>query len=384
MRAKILYVIGSLDIGGAEVQLTHLVSRLDLCRFEPTVCCLTHEGMLSKDLRLRGVRIHSLGLHRCGVYARDILRVLRAFTGLTQLLKTERPVIIHAYMFHAHILAAFAARAARAPCLINGLHNTGKFLPGFAARILEGAANRLTDITLACSNVVAESARRRMHIPPERLRIIHNGVEIPPILDSSERKVGREALGLKTAEPTLICVANFHAYKGHSHLLRALHSVREAEPRVQLLLLGDGPLAKALEVLASKYSLTDCIHFLGHRRDVTRMLQLADIFVLASEREAFPVCILESMAAGRPVVATEVGGIPEAVVHGETGLLVPPGDSGALAEAILTLLRDPARAQAMGWAGRDRAIKAFGLDRMVTETQQLYDELLAMKRTQWK
>jgi glycosyltransferase involved in cell wall biosynthesis len=142
-------------------------------------------------------------------------------------------------------------------------------------------------------------------------------------------------------------------------------------------LIGDGPEAGSLAALSRQLGLQEAVRFLGTRSDIPQLLSLLDVVALPSLEEGFPNVVLEAMAAGKPVVATRVGGTPEAVIHRETGLLVPPKDPRALADAILEVLDDPQRANAMGQAGRERVRKAFDLSRMVQEIEALYEELIA-------
>jgi glycosyltransferase involved in cell wall biosynthesis len=243
---------------------------------------------------------------------------------------------------------------------------------------MERLANRMTDLVVANAEAVKIDAIRQERLPSSRIRVVYNGIE-PRLFNLPLEPTLRSSLEIPCEVEVLGVVANLIAYKGHRFLLEACHLVKQRYPRFVVLLIGEGPCRSELERLAKDLHLEAEIRFLGARQDVPRLLSVVGMVVLPSLHEGLPNAILEAMAAGKPVVATRVGGIPEAVVHGETGLLVPPADPGALAEAILALLGDPGRAGAMGRAGRDRVVKKFGMDRMVLETQKLYEELLAAK-----
>jgi glycosyltransferase involved in cell wall biosynthesis len=212
-------------------------------------------------------------------------------------------------------------------------------------------------------------------VAPERIAVIRNGVD----LDAFDRGAAAGA-GLPPAPgPLGVNVANLHhPVKGHEDLLRAFAAVRRELPAARLALVGGGERRPLLERLAGELGLAEAVRFTGQRLDVPAIVARADVVVSASHAEGISNAILEGMAARRPVVATAVGGSPELVADGETGLLVPPRAPGALAAALVALLRDPARARAMGEAGRARAAREFGLDRMRAAYDALYTGMLGV------
>jgi glycosyltransferase involved in cell wall biosynthesis len=213
---------------------------------------------------------------------------------------------------------------------------------------------------------------------PKRVRIIANGVAITPEDPAVRARVRSEfRLG---DEPVLLATSRLHPTKGHRDLLAAVAQLRQTSPRVRLLLVGDGVERPHLEEQARGLGLGDAVRFTGFRDDVTALLQAADLFVLPSLREGMPNAALEAMAAGLPIVACAVDGVPEAVADGETGLLVPPGSPDALADALGRLLADRARAERLGRAGRDRARERFALDRVLAETEACCLETRNLRR----
>jgi glycosyltransferase involved in cell wall biosynthesis len=218
-------------------------------------------------------------------------------------------------------------------------------------------------------------------MPPPKVFLIPNGVEIKVFTEANQSLV--EALAqewkIRSHTPVIGTLARLHEQKGHSYLLDAVAQLRREIPDVKALVVGDGELRPSLEQRTQALRLSDSVIFTGTRRDVPEILALLDVFVLPSLWEGLPIALLEAMAAGLPVVATRVGGVPEVVVDGETGLLVPPRDPDALSEAILTLLQDPDLRQKMGQAGQERVREYFSVERMVEETEALYERLLAEK-----
>jgi glycosyltransferase involved in cell wall biosynthesis len=203
--------------------------------------------------------------------------------------------------------------------------------------------------------------------------VVRNGLDI----QAFDQAAHHQALGLPPG-PFVVTVANSNRFKapGLLVLVEAAATVREQMPDVRFVLVGDGPERDRIAEAARGLGLVDRFLCVGSRGDVPAILARSVILALPSLAEGFPNVILEGMAAGKPVVATHTGGVPEAVVDGETGVLVPPGDPRALASAILAILRDPVRAKAMGSAGRDRVVREFGMDRAVRAMERLYGDLV--------
>jgi glycosyltransferase involved in cell wall biosynthesis len=371
----IIFVIGTLDRGGTEGQVVELVIRLDRRRFAPLVCCLSTGGALEEPLALAGIPIKVIGFRGLRVF-RHPLQVMGQMIRLVWFVRRSRPLIVHGFLFWAYILGSYAAWVARVPIIIASRRGLGNFKARKRHYLwLERVANRQADCLVANSRAVQQDVVTQEGVPSERIRVIYNGIEVGPYLAAADPTL-RESLGIPEGALVVTVVANLIHYKGHRVFLQACRQILDVLPGVQILLIGEGPCRGDLEQLTRRLRLEGSIRFLGSRSNVPALLALADVSVLPSLEEGFPNAVLEAMAAGKPVVASLVGGIPEAVVHGTTGLLVPPGDPAALAEAILALLEDPVRAEAMGRAGRERVASRFGMDRMVRETERLYEELL--------
>jgi len=377
-RIKVVYLIGTLDIGGTEGQLVELVTRLDRRRFDPVVCCLTSSGPHHRVLGAAGVPVEIVGFKGLRVF-RHPVRVASELAGLGRFLKREQPAIVHAFLFWAYVIGAFAAKAAGVPVMIASRRSLGCFKEGALLQLLlERLANRMTDVILANSEAVKADVCRQEGLARERVRVIHNGVDVTRYAVQADPELWAD-LGLAPDARTVGVVARLIDYKGHRVFLRACLHLAERYPGAVFLIIGDGPDASVLAGLSRDLGLRERVRFLGMRSDIPQLLPLLEVVVLPSLEEGFPNAVLEAMAAGRPVVATHVGGVPEAVVHGETGLLVPPGDPVALADAVGRLLHDPAQAKQMGLAGRERVSNRFNIDRMVRATEQVYQEILKEK-----
>lgn len=325
---------------------------------ELLVCCLKSIGGNPIEQRLReaGVPVTNLG-------ARS-LRDLRAFRRLLTLLREERIEFVHAHLTYAAIWGAAAARMAgvRAVATLHVAPRTG----GWRDRVREWLMMRVLRWSGSRAIAVSEAVRRafQSRYPFARMEVIHNGVEVEAFerrnaLRSTELK---HEFGFAENVPVVVTVSVLRAGKGIDVLLRAVRHVD-----AQLLIVGEGPMRTAWSALADAR-----VRWAGYRDDVPRLLAGADLFVLPSLDDAFPSVLLEAMAAELPVVATQVGGIPEIVDSPDVGVLVPPGDVPALATAIEALLGDEERRCRIAAAGRRRVEVEFSTKRWTERLMALY------------
>lgn len=375
----VLYVIVNMELGGTERQLFELATRLDRRRFSPRVCCINEGGALAGALERGGVPVTTLG----GPYLGRVGRVRAACVLLSHvrvlaaLIRRERCAVVHGLLPAAWVTAGLAARRAGVPVLVTGRRSLGHYKRGrFLLRTMENLVNRWTDAVVPNSEAVRADTLRWERLDPGRVRVIHNGVAIP----LSPPRVGwREIAGREIRGPVVCLVANLRPYKGHLEFLEAAAEVLRKVPDVWFVLVGDGQLRPEIERRAAEPDLGGRVLLLGSRTDSGDVMALSDVVALASHQEGFPNVVLEAMARAKPVVATRVGGVPEAVEAGRTGLLVPPQEPRAMASALVRLLVNPAEAGEMGRRGLARVRERFGMERMVRAHEELYEELLARK-----
>jgi glycosyltransferase involved in cell wall biosynthesis len=233
----------------------------------------------------------------------------------------------------------------------------------------------LADRVTCVSQQVADFVAREVGIPSEETVVIPNGVDLHRFDRLPAKQEVRRTLGLPNDELLVGTVTRLNPVKRLDVLLRAVAALEG----VHTVIVGDGPERRQLEAMADQLGLADRVHLVGHQQDVRPWLAALGVFVLSSDWEGMSNALLEAMAAGLPIVATAVGGVPEVVVDDATGLLVPPGDPNALAEAITRLLRDPDLRRTMGQAGRARVVQHFSIDETVRLTEELYTTLLEEK-----
>lgn len=380
-KTTVLYVIGSLDVGGAERQLVELARRIDRVRFTPVVCCLTHAGRLADELRNAGVCVVVISLPR--LRSRRALSIPGALVRFIRLIRAESPQVIHGFLFHAYVLGALGARLAGVRTVVASRRSLSVFKarrPGY--RLFEQIANSVTDVVVANSDAVRQDALRTERLPPDKVVVIPNGVHIEPLATAEQIEARKHALGIPPASLVVTVVANFIHYKGHEFFFSAWAVIHERYPSAVALLVGDGPLRRFYEAEIIASDLGSSAMFLGTRLDVPALLRVTDVLVHPSLEEGFSNTLLEAMAAGKPVVATAVGGNPEAVIDGQTGLLVPPRDAGALAAATCRLLADAPERARFGANGRTRVQERFSMERMVEQYEHLYRDLVAGRSAQ--
>lgn len=363
-RLRVLHLVTDLAIGGTPGVLANLVTRLDRRKYDLAVGCLKRRTIPSAADELEPAGVPLRFLDGRGGYDVRVLWRLRS------LLRDEPPHLIHSWLFHANLAARLLGR--RVPvriASIRGLDRGKGRLQVLLDRWLQDRDHRMV--------VNAESARhvlgRRERYPAERIVLIRNGV------DAKHFQEDVPPAPLPHPGPVIVSVGRLHPDKGHRTLLQALPAIRARHPEAWVLLVGDEGTRSdrpTLERLARALGVGGAVMFAGIREDVRPYLRAAAVVSLPSEEEAMANAALEALAAGRPVVATDVGDMRSAVLDGVTGLLCPPRDPRQLAEAIGRLLDDPERARQMGRAGRRHVEEHFPVAAMVEEMERLYDELI--------
>ena len=358
----ILYLISELDVGGAEKSLFHLATGLDARFGRPAVACLWGRGRLGQWLQDAGIEVIHLHGHRVGLLA--------AAFHLRKMLKSGRFTLLHTFLFHANIAGRLAAAGTGVP-VISSIRVTETDRP-FRVTI-----DRLTSRRVVAETCVAEAVRQwsiQHGLPADKLITIPNGIDCPASQPSPARI--KDDLGLPDGARLALFIGRLHRQKGPDVLLQAARILCPQMPNAHFVLAGDGPLEGSIRRHAERYGLAGHFHLLGRRDDVPALLAVADLLVLPSRWEGMPNAVLEAMAAGRPAVAANVGGCPELIIDGQTGLLVPPENPDALAEAIRRLLSDATLAARMGQAARRRAEQEFSIEKMVRRNEELYDRFL--------
>lgn len=365
----VAFVVHVMQMAGAERLVVETITRLGR-RINPTVFCLDALGTLGEELRARGVEVEVLD-RQPGVDVRVSLRLAAA-------LRRRGIRVVHAHQYTPFFYSALAKmRLLGALGVILTEH--GRHFPdvvGARRRTVNRVClSRLADRVNAVCAFSADALARHDGFPRERIEVIPNGVDFRSEEYAGTRRVARVLAGLPPFGRVIVSIGRFHPVKDHETLIRGFAHVRDRLPDVGLLLAGDGPLRGQIEALVDRLRLSDRVRFLGVRRDVPVLLRAADAFCLTSLSEAASLTVLEAMAAGTPMVLTNVGGNPELARHDREAFLVPRGDAAAVGAALVELLTNTPRAERMGAAATRRVREMFALEATIDRYFALYLEL---------
>lgn len=361
----VIHCVFSIAIGGQEMVILSLAERADRALFSPRVLCLQGAGELAPRFEAAGIPVDVLD--------RDNSGALATLVAMRRYLRSRRPAILHTHNPTPHLYGALARLVTDIPVLVHTKHGRGQLLTR-RGRHLNRLVGRMTDAVVGVSQDAADMARLVDRLPADRIRVIRNGIDATAFTPTPPTSPGWQ----------VVHIARLNAIKDQTTLLRAARLVLDHHPTFRLELVGDGERRKELEHLTAELGLGNAVRFHGSQADVRPFLAGADAFVLSSVSEGIALTLLEAMAAGLPVVATDVGGNREVVIPGETGFLVPARDPVALARALITLLSDPPRAARFGAAGRARVLTNFALDRAVAAYETLYRRLLERQAPRMK
>jgi glycosyltransferase involved in cell wall biosynthesis len=380
-RIRVLHVITRLVVGGAQENTLLTAAQLDPARYDVTLASgptAGPEGSLENQIprHIAFERIPEL------VRAPHPIKDLIALRRLCALIRRDRYDIVHTHTTKAGLLGRLAARLMRVPVVVHTPHGHAfhDYLNSGGSEALKWVERALARWThrIICLTEAERGDHLRFRIgPPEKFEVVHSGVDVERFRCArASSRITRRAVGLPEQGPLVGCVARLVPVKGVRHLLEAFPLVRAAVPRASVVFVGDGPLRNALERRAAALGLDGTAVFLGIRRDIAEIMPLFDVIVLPSLNEGMGRVVVEALAAGRPVIGSRVSGIQDLIIDGETGLLVPPADPGALAGAIIRLLNTPGLANALNLRAQ-REVHTYGIKPMIKKIDHLYGLLLA-------
>ena len=385
---KIMFVIDTLEVGGAERSLLEIASRFDPNRFEPVVCSVYRGSTLKNEFEAAGIRVTELGL--AGKY-----QFPTAWLRLKRLAKDERPSLIHTMLFRADQIGRTVGRWLGIPVISSLVNvpydpvrleanpNLSRWKVG-TFRLIDSISARCVTRFHAVSNAVRDSNCRRLGVATERVTVIPRGRTLPESRACFNGRLQqlRSSLELAGCYPVILNVGRLIGQKAQTDLIRAMPRIVQEFPKSRLLIAGEGSLRKELEQQIEQQRLTGCVHLLGNRPDVGDLLQLADCFAFPSCYEGLPGAVVEAMLAGRPIVATDIPMIRDMIEDQMSGLLVPPQDPESLAAGIVRIARDRTLANNLAQAAETNARERFNMDRVVAQTEALYDQVLSATVTE--
>lgn len=383
-KIRLLKFVAGFGFGGTERQVANLVKMLDRARFDLRFGCLKRWGHFLEEIDR-----HQIPLAEYSIDSLYKAGALRQHLRLASDIRRQRIQIVHSYNFYANVFAIPAAKLAGVPVIVASVRDAGVYLTP-AQKCVQNFVIRFAD----CILVNAEAIRRwliEQGCAAAKIRVIKNGIDLSRFNRKKNDTGLRRELGLSRSAPLVMVLSRLNPQKGIEYFLQAAAAVGRSCPSARFLVVGDGFVRRndviesdvtyqqALKQHAAKLGLGERVIFTGFRADVPELLSEAAVSVLPSLSEGLSNTLLESMAAGVPVVASRVGGNPEVIEDGIGGYLVPPRDPGALAQAISAILKDRDLARDLGEQSRRRIVERFSLERMVHETQELYVQLLERK-----
>ena len=366
-----------LAIGGTERQIFNIRDGLDRDLFRQHLGCFGRfDDQLSVDLSSTPVEVYRIGK----LYG---VRAMREVLRLARYLRNERIDVMHAYNFYANVFAIPAARLAGVPVVLGSCRDTGEYWTARQRRV-NRLVCRLADGVIVNAEAIKTTLIQEGYAA-DRITVIHNGIHCPPLKTAADQKAVRQALKVPLDGPLIGVVARLARLKGIEYFIHAAKAVLARLPHAHFLIVGDTCVdpdyREELKQLTARLGLQNCLTYTGFRLDIPEILPALTVSVLPSiSGEGLSNSLLESMAAGVPVVATNIGGNPEVVEDGVTGMLVPPKNPEELARAICRMIETRGLAAAMGRAGRQRVIDHFSIDSMIGATQSLYQNLLSRRQ----
>jgi glycosyltransferase involved in cell wall biosynthesis len=381
---RVVRLFSRLNIGGPSVHVILLTAGLQDRGYKTRLVVgqeSTQEGNLLDLAAAKGV--HCERLEALGREIR-VFSDLRALWGLYRVIRRFQPSVVHTHAAKAGLLGRVAARLAGVPIVVHTYHGhvlRGYFGPAKTAffRAIEALLGPFSDALIAVSEAVKQDLVSLRVAPPDAIRVVPLGLDLVGFTADLPRGALRRVAGVPDDAPLVGMVGRLVPIKDVPTFLRAAVLVREARPDARFALVGDGEERSAVEEERRRLGLDAALHLHGWRRDMEAVYGDLDVVVNSSLNEGTPVALIEALAAGRPVVATRVGGTADLLAGGAFGRVVPPGDPQALANAILDVLADPGAARQRALVGRAHVLRSHGVGRLVDDIDRLYRELLSAR-----
>lgn len=368
---RVLYIVDGLGFGGTQryvIDLAKFSSKFDV---DPFVCSFVKGDQVKNELLNENIPILAVPVTK--VYTSE---ALRALGKIVRFIKFHKIEVVHTFQTNPNILGTLAGRLAGVP-VISSRRDTGELGMRGSWRVVlfeRLIINRLVSKIVANSKAAAEAAQKNEGIPSGKIQVIYNGIDHARYSDLLKAFRGKIRANMNLSEDLFVFgnIAVHRTVKSLDTLIRAFKIVHAQDSSTRLLMVGDGPERKNLESLARSLRISNAVLFTGVNLDVSTILPAMDAFILSSKTESFSNAILEAMAVGLPVIATDVGGNPESVLHGDTGLLVPKEDPEAMAKAMMNILNNPTECVSMGMRGKKRIQTYFSWENSFKQLRNLY------------
>jgi glycosyltransferase involved in cell wall biosynthesis len=368
---NILHVISKLPVGGVENQLFTILRKYDQKRLRPLVCSLSDKGEMGKEIEESGIEVIPLNKLR---HRFDWTIVKDIYT----LIRTRDIKIVRTHQYHANLYGRLAAWLAKVPCIVASVHNVYTIDRKIHRRIINKFLARCSDKVVAVSETVKKDILTYDGLSEDKVRVIYNGIDTDRFLNINGSLI-RSKLGISSEAPVVGTVGRLALQKGQKYLIDAVSTLREKFPQIALLFVGDGPLRNELENHVKALGIEMNVIFLGIRRDIPQILSAIDIFVLPSLWEGLPSALIEAMASGKPIIASDIPPIREIVNSEKVGILVPPKNSNAIADSIELLLHNKNLAENISNTAKEKAFSIFNIEITAQHYTDLFKNVLREK-----
>ena len=367
-QVKVLFIIWSLEKGGAERFLTTLLKNIDKTRIAPVVCCLNWKGVWAREVEDAGVEV--IELNKRGKF--DLI----AFLKLIKIIKNGKFDIVNTHLWAADVIGRMAAMFVGTKVIVSTAQNVDIWKKSWHKNVDKLLSYR-TNQVIAVSGAVKEYYHNQVGIPLKKISYIPNAIETERFEDAKSGEYIYKVSGFSANDFILACVGRLTEQKGQKYLLVSLSLLKPRYPNIKILFVGYGEDEKKLKELANKLGVQDSVRFMGYRNDIPQILSISSGLVLPSLYEGLPLCVLEAMAAGKPVIATDAGGTKEVIVNDKTGFLVPYENSEKLSAAIEKLFNLPDQGKKMGEKAREVVNVDYSIRSVADQTAELFCNLVS-------
>jgi glycosyltransferase involved in cell wall biosynthesis len=368
---NILHIISTLNVGGVENQLAIILGKYDRRKLFPLVCSLSDKGEIGREIEESGIEV--IPLNKFGhqfnwTIVRDIYK----------LIKTRDVKIVRTHQYHANLYGRLAAWLAKVPCIVASVHNVYTRDRRLHRRIINKFLSGFTDKVVAVSETVKRDILRYDGLMDDKVTVIYNGIDTQRFSDANRNSI-RANLGIPLETPVIGTVGRLTIQKGQKYLIDAVAVLTEKFPQILLLIVGDGPVRDDLQNHIKAIGIDKNAIFLGTRRDIPQLLSAMDIFVLPSLWEGLGTALIEAMASGKAVIATDIAPFREVINSEKVGILVPVKDRRAIASSVELLLSNKALARTLGRCAKERSFSNFSMDITTNRYVGLFENILSGK-----
>ena len=364
-RIKVLHLVTSLEVGGAQHNMLQGLPRLDPEKYEHIICSIMDRTQMAEQFRQLGIEVHSLGLRR----KIDLGVAIR----LHSLLKRIRPDVMHTYLLHGNVLGRVVGRLSGVPSIISSELTIGQ--ARMWGRITTKLTNPLADAVEVNSVAGGEAVVSDLGVPKEKIKVVLPGLDLDEFGSTTNRDQMRLELGVDATKHLVLYIGRLRPVKGVEYGIKAFASALGELPNMHMALAGEGEQREDLEALAGTLGISEHVSFLGVRNDLPDLLSAADSVLMPSLTEGFPRVAIEAMAAGKSVIATKVGGVPEAITHGQSGILVQPKNIESMSTALVELVRDVELQARLSVAARKHVEQNYSVEKYVARLDEIYSQL---------